>query len=325
MQPASGRRPTLLDLHPPHTDFRTEVIEGLGARSRRLSPMYFYDEAGSQLFDQICELPEYYPTRTEIAILEDSMPEIVQALGPDVLLVEFGSGSSRKIRELLDHLPSPAAYVPVDISRSHLMEAAEAIARDYPGLEVLPVCADFTEPIDLPRPARSPRRRIVFFPGSTVGNFEPAAARHLLESVRQDCGPGGGLLIGVDLRKDPEVLRAAYDDAAGVTAAFNLNLLRRINRELGADFVLDNFAHEIRWDEQAGRIEMHLRSLVDQTVQLGEHRWQLSAGETIHTENSHKWSIEGFAALAASAGLESDRVWTDSARLFSVHLYRVAD
>lgn len=286
--------------------------------------MYFYDQRGSELFDRICELEEYYPTRTEIGILRASMPEICEVLGPRVLLVEFGSGSSQKVRLLLDRLPDPAAYVPIDISRDHLLQAATAIGLDYPRLEVLPVCADFTEPVPLPEPDSPVRKRVVFFPGSTIGNFEPDESRHLLESVREDCGEGGGLLIGVDLRKDPERLRAAYDDREGVTAEFNLNLLRRINLELGADFDLDQFAHEIRWDEDAGRIEMHLRSLSDQRVHLGDEHFDFVEGETIHTESSHKWSVEDFAALAASAGLALDRVWTDREALFSVHLYRVA-
>lgn len=327
VRPVSGHQLQplqLLDLEPPRSDFRADVVAGLSATERRLSSMYFYDEPGSLLFDRICELEEYYPTRTEISILRDHMPGILAALGPEVQLIEFGSGSSQKIRLLLDQLEDPAAYVPVDIAREHLLHAAAAIARDYPGLEVLPVCADFTEPVPLPEPMRTPRRRVVFFPGSTIGNFEPDAAGHLLESVREDCGPGGGLLIGVDLRKDEATLRAAYDDRDGVTAAFNLNLLRRINRELGADFVPELFAHEIRWDEVAGRIEMHLRSRVDQVVTLGEHRFAFSAGETIHTENSHKWSIEEFAALAASAGLDEERVWTDDRGQFSVQMYRVA-
>jgi dimethylhistidine N-methyltransferase len=325
VQPASSEGLPLLDLHPPHADFRADVIRGLSAQPRTLSPMYFYDQAGSKLFDRICELQSYYPTRTEVSILRESMPGVARALGPQVLLVEFGSGSSQKIRLLLDHLTDAAAYVPIDISRDHLMEAAGAIARDYPGLEVLPICADFTEPVPLPQPGLQARRSVVFFPGSTIGNFEPEQARHLLESVRQDCGPGGGLLIGVDLRKDVNLLRAAYDDDEGVTAAFNLNLLRRINRELGADFVLDQFAHEVRWVEDVGRVEMHLRSRRDQTVTLGEQRWDFAEDETIHTESSHKWSIEGFTDLAASAGLSPEHVWTDPEQLFSVHLYRVAD
>jgi dimethylhistidine N-methyltransferase len=324
LQPARNSSPVLLDLHPPQADFRADVVRGLQDRPRTLSAMYFYDQAGSKLFDRICELDEYYPTRTEMGILTEFMPEIVDALGSGVMLVEFGSGNSQKIRLLLDHLPDPAAYVPVDISRDHLVDAASGIAQDYPDLEVLPICADFTEPIPLPEPALSVRRRVVFFPGSTIGNFEPDQARHLLESVSEDCGVGGGLLIGVDLRKDPDVLRAAYDDREGVTAEFNLNLLRRINRELGADFDLDQFEHEVRWHEGAGRIEMHLRSTVEQTVSLGGEHWRFERGETIHTENSHKWSLNGFADLAASAGLARDRVWTDPRSLFSVHLFRVA-
>jgi len=323
VQPAQHRRPELIDYHPPHTDFRADVIRGLSAHPRTLSAMYFYDQAGSKLFDRICELEEYYPTRTEISILNDSVDEICDALGPGVMLVEFGSGSSRKIRLLLDHLEDPAGYVPIDISKDHLVEAAASIARDYPELEVRPVCADFTEPVPMPGLAKRVERKVVFFPGSTIGNFESADARHLLESVREDCGAGGGLLIGVDLRKDPEVLHAAYDDREGVTAAFNLNLLRRINRELGADFNLDEFEHLASWDEVRGRVEMHLRARSDQAVRIGDHVWEFAEGETIHTENSHKWSVEEFAVLAGSAGLSLDRVWTDADDLFSVHLYRV--
>ena len=323
MRPAQDPDPKLLDLHPPRSDFRSDVVRGLRERPRSLSSMYFYDQRGSELFDRICELEEYYPTRTEIEILRQSMPEIARDIGAQALLVEFGSGSSLKTRLLLDHLSEPAAYVPIDISRDHLLRAALAIDRDYPELEVLPVCADFTEPVPLPVPEAEVRRRVVFFPGSTIGNFEPDEARHILLSVAEDCGPGGGLLIGVDLRKDPARLRAAYDDAEGVTAEFNLNLLQRINRELGADFDLDGFAHEVRWDDDAGRIEMHLRSLRDQTVTMGEERFEFIPDETIHTENSHKWSVEGFASLAEGAGLELSGVWTDDDRLFSVHLYRV--
>lgn len=323
MKPAPDRRPELIDLHPPHADFREDVVRGLSERPRTLSAMYFYDQTGSKLFDRICELEEYYPTRTEVAILDDSVDEICDALGPRVMLVEFGSGSSHKIRLLLDHLDDPAGYVPIDISKDHLVEAATAIARDFPGLEVRPVCADFTEPVPLPELENRAERRIVFFPGSTIGNFEPGEARHLLESVREDCGPGGGLLIGVDLRKDPEILHAAYDDREGVTAAFNLNLLERINRELGADFELEQFEHVARWDENAGRVEMHLRARSAQLVRLDEHAWKFEPGETIHTENSHKWSVDDFAALAASAGLSLEQVWTDDDELFSVHLYRV--
>lgn len=325
MQPAPDRRPELIDLHPPHADFRADVIRGLGVRPRTLSAMYFYDQAGSQLFDRICELEEYYPTRTEISILDAFVDEICESLGPRVMLVEFGSGSSRKIRLLLDHLEDPAGYVPIDISKDHLVEAAASIARDHPDLEVRPVCADFTEPVPMPELAKRAARKVVFFPGSTIGNFEPADARHLLESVREDCGAGGGLLIGVDLKKDPGVLEAAYDDREGVTAAFNLNLLQRINRELGADFDLDRFEHLARWNEQQGRVEMHLRSNAAQVVRLDDHEWAFAEGETIHTENSHKWSIDEFAALAASAGLSLERVWTDPEELFSVHLYRVDD
>ena len=323
MEPAARRDPRLTDLEPEASDFRAEVLQGLSARPRTLPCKYFYDAEGSRLFDRITELDDYYPTRAEVSILRDNMGEIVDKLEDDVLLVEFGSGSSTKTRLLLDHLPRAAGYVPVDISREHLLEAARSLAQRYPHLEILPVCADFTQPIELPRPRRTPGHRVVFFPGSTIGNFTRDEAHSFLETVTEDCGPGGGLLIGVDLRKDPRILERAYDDSEGVTAAFNLNLLERINRELGGDFDVQAFRHRAVWNEERGRVEMHLESTRNQVVTIGGTTLRFDAGESIHTESSHKYGVEEFAALAARAGFRQDTVWTDPDRLFSVHLYWV--
>ncbi|HEY0340907.1 MAG TPA: L-histidine N(alpha)-methyltransferase, partial [Steroidobacteraceae bacterium] len=251
-----------------------DVLRGLQGEPKRLSPTYFYDERGSQLFDAICALPEYYITRTETGILERHAQGIADRIGANALLVEFGSGASTKTRLLLDRLPDLAAYVPVDISRTHLMAAAQRIATAYPGLEVLPACADFTQAFALPKPRRTPSRVVVFFPGSTIGNFDPPAAIELMKvmhriatgagvSARLGASPvtsSGGLVIGFDLVKDPKVLERAYDDSAGVTAEFNLNVLRRLNRDLGADFDLQAFRHEAVWVPEASRIEMHLVS-----------------------------------------------------------------
>ena len=245
------------------------------------------------------------------------------ALGPRCLLVEYGSGSSTKTRLLLEQLEDPAAYVPVDISREHLLRSASALSAGHPRLAVLPVCADFTRPFELP-PVPRALRRAAYFPGSTIGNFAPAEARKFLAHVAEQCGPGGLLLIGVDLRKSRAILEPAYDDAQGVTAEFNRNLLRRINRELGANFDLTAFDHRAFWNAAEGRVEMHLVSRREQAVRIGGRCIAFARGESIHTENSHKYELAGFAALARSAGFEVLRVWTDDARLFSVQLLRTA-
>src|SRR5882757_7071981 len=240
-----------------------DVLRGLQGEPKRLSPTYFYDERGSQLFDEICELPEYYITRTETRILERHAREIADRIGENALLVELGSGASTKTRLLLDRLPNLAGYVPVDISRSHLMAAAQRISAAYPRLEVLPACADFTQTFPLPKPTRAPARVVVFFPGSTIGNFDTPAAIDLLKVTRRMAGTDGALVIGFDLVKNPAVLERAYDDSAGVTAAFNLNVLRRLNRELGANFDLRHFRHQALWVPAASRIEMHLVSTIE--------------------------------------------------------------
>jgi dimethylhistidine N-methyltransferase len=298
--------------------FLEDALAGLGAAPKTLPCKYFYDAEGSKLFEQICELPEYYPTRTELSILRAHAGEMAACLGAGALLVEYGSGSSTKTRLLLDRLVRPAAYVPIDVSREHLHASALALRIDYPELEVLPLCADFTARVRLPRARRSPRRRAVYFPGSTIGNFEPAGAVALMAGVARLVGPRGGFLVGVDLRKEPRVLERAYDDAAGVTAAFNRNLLVRMNRELDADFDLGRFAHRAVWAPAAGRIEMHLVSEADQLVQVGGVPIRFARGETICTEHSHKYTLPGFASLARRAGLAVRRVWTDPAGLFSV-------
>ena len=314
----------LQDHEPETAQFLAEVVAGLRAEDKRLPCKYFYDERGSQLFDRICELPEYYPTRTERSIMQRSAEEMADALGADVLLVEFGSGSSLKTRLLLDVLEEPVAYVPVDISREHLVRSSEALAADYPGLEVLPVCADFTEPFALPESARRPNRRAVYFPGSTIGNFTRERAVGLLRTVAALCGPGGAMLIGVDLKKDRSTLESAYDDAAGVTAAFNRNLLVRMNRELDADFAPERFRHRAVWNERASRVEMHLVSEVAQSATVDGERFEFAAGEPICTEHSHKYTLEAFSKIAAEAGFRVARVWTDPARRFSVQLLEVA-
>jgi dimethylhistidine N-methyltransferase len=298
--------------------FLADALDGLRQQPKALPCKYLYDAEGSKLFDQICTLPEYYPTRTELGILRAHAVDMALCLGPDALLVEYGSGSSVKTRLLLDRLARPVAYVPVDISRQHLLETALALRLDYPGLEILPVCADFTAPVTLPRPRRAAARRAVYFPGSTIGNFSEAGAIALMTGVARLVGPGGAFLVGVDLAKAPRVLERAYDDAAGVTAAFNLNLLTRINTEMRGSFDPDTFRHEAVWVEERGAVEMRLISERDQTVRVGDRTFPFRAGEWIHTEDSHKYGLQEFAEMARNAGLSVERVWTDEKSLFSV-------
>jgi dimethylhistidine N-methyltransferase len=309
--------------HPAAADFRREVLAGLRSKPKWLSPKFFYDKRGSELFDRICELDEYYPTRTETGILEENAGEIAELCGEDCELIEYGSGSSRKIRILLDALAGDVTYVAIDISREHLLESASELAEDYSGLEVIAVCADYTQPFPLPQPGRRTGNRVVFFPGSTVGNFSPAQATDFLSTTARQLGPGGSMLIGVDLKKDEEILHAAYNDSEGVTAAFNLNLLERINREIGADFELSAFHHCAFYNRREGRIEMHLVSRREQIVQVDGEGIHFSRGETIHTENSYKFSVEEFQDLASSCGFEPIRVWTDDESLFSLHYLTV--
>jgi len=295
-----------------------ELIEGLKQPEMMISPKYFYDERGSQLFEEITRLPEYYPTETELGIMRDSVAEIADLVGKQASLIEFGSGSSLKTRVLLEHLDELAAYVPVDISEDHLLESARQIREEFPGLDVLPVVADFTQPFQLPTPKVMPVRNIIYFPGSTIGNFTNEAAEDLLRVMYGEAGAGGALLIGVDLQKDPEVIERAYNDSAGVTAEFNRNMLRHLNREFDADFDLDAFAHSAEYNEDEGRVEIRLVSEQDQEFSLGDESFSIGKDEAILTEYSHKYTLEGFAAMAKSAGFSVARVWMDDERLFSV-------
>lgn len=310
-----------LDNHPPTGDFRADVLAGLAAQPKRLAPKYFYDKLGSELFDRITGLEGYYPTRTEISILEQNAAAIAELAGESPLLVEYGSGSSKKIRIVLDALEGhDVRYVAIDISRQHLLESTAALAEELPRVAVYAVCADYSKPYPLPEAAlRGAGRRVALFPGSTIGNFSPAEAQQFLRNTAETLGPGGALLIGADLHKNTETLEAAYDDRDGVTAQFNLNLLTRINRELDADFDVDAFEHRARYDESARRIEMHLVSKREQQVRIGDASFRFEAGESIHTENSHKFTVDGFRDLARSAGFDPGAAWTDSNGLFSVH------
>lgn len=317
--------PRALDFGPTSAEMLADVVAGLSSTPKTLLPKYFYDERGSKLFERITGLDEYYPTRTEIGILRESAGAIAGKIGSDALLMEYGSGSSTKTPILLEALHDPVAYVPIDISCDHLEEAAAETRRRFPELDVHPVCADYTSDYEIPRTERSPRRRVAFFPGSTIGNLRPHDAEGFLRHVAEICGAAGGLLIGVDLVKDPDVLECAYDDEEGVTAEFNLNLLRRLNRELGADFELDRFRHRAFWNADDSRIEMHLVSECVQTVRVGGRSFDFSSGETIHTENSYKYTLEAFRRLAAAAGFDVEAVWTDDRRWFSVQMLVVRD
>jgi dimethylhistidine N-methyltransferase len=318
MQAYEALSMTLHDYHPRLDEMSVEVLAGLRQRQKTLPCKYFYDTRGSQLFDAICELPEYYLTRTELGIMETHLPAMAAALGERVMLVEPGSGSSLKTRLLLERLADPVAYVPVDISREHLLAAADRLNRRYPSLEVLPVCADFNQAFEVPVSRHEAARTAVYFPGSTLGNFGPAEAVPLLRHMRRLAGRDGALLVGIDMQKDVAVLERAYDDAAGVTAEFNLNILARIDRELDADFDLSRFRHRARYDAAEGCIEMHLVSTTDQTVEVAGARFSLHAGEHILSERSYKYTPEGFAGLAARAGLKIEQQWTDDRRYFCV-------
>ncbi|MGD9646483.1 MAG: L-histidine N(alpha)-methyltransferase [Pirellulales bacterium] len=298
--------------------FQVDVLAGLGGTPKQLPCKYFYDARGSELFERICCLDEYYLTRSELSIMDQFAAEMGAQIGAGAMLVEFGSGSSVKTRYLLDALPDAAAYVGVDISGEHLRRAARELQRDYPRIEVLLVCADFTRDFELPESRRRPTHTAVYFPGSTIGNFVPAQASELLGRIARRCGPGGGLLIGIDLKKDAATLEAAYNDRLGVTAQFNLNLLRRMNRELGADFDLPSFSHRASYNREQGRIEMYLVSRRAQVVTIADRPFEFAAGETICTEHSHKYTVAEFAALAATAGFELHAHWTDDGRNFAV-------
>ena len=296
-----------------------DVLCGLTASRKTLPPKLFYDEEGARLFEQICALDEYYLTRTELSILRSSVGEIAERVGPRAALIEYGSGAGVKIRLLLDALQRPAAYVPIDISHEQLARVSYELAGDYPSVGIRPLCADYTVPLSLPHLPEHDRR-LAFFPGSTIGNFHPAEAAAFLRRVRRAVGSGGMLLLGVDRRKDAATLNAAYDDREGVTAAFNLNVLRRINRELGADFELSRFRHNAFFNERAGRVEMHLEATVAHEVDVGGTRIAFARGETIWTESSYKYDREQLATVTTAAGFEIDRLWTDADDRFWVAL-----
>ena len=306
------------------SQFYRDLTCGLRAQPKRIPCKYFYDRRGSELFDQICELDEYYLTRTELKIMRRHAAEMARQLGHRSLIVELGSGSSVKTRVLLDHLCDSVAYSPVDISREHLLHVAAELSSDYPHLEILPIVADFVRDFELPRPARQEDSVHVYFPGSTIGNFEHDDALQLLDRIAQLCRPTGGLLIGIDLQKDTSVIEAAYNDRGGITDRFNLNLLARANRELNADFRLDQFHHRAFYDTEHHRVDIALVSETQQTVTIGGESFELSSGEAIHTEYSHKYTVKSFAQMAHQAGLSLVQHWTDEREYFAV-LYLAVD
>jgi dimethylhistidine N-methyltransferase len=310
------------NLAPSADQFRADVVHGLRTTPKAIPCKYFYDEAGSRLFDRITRLKEYYLTRAEFAIMRQHAQEMAALVGSQCLLIEYGSGSSLKTRLLLDHLRAPSAYMPVDISGEHLRRSVGALGERYPDITLVPVCADFTHPRDLPVNGGLPERRVVYFPGSTIGNFTPSAAIELLERTASLCRGGGGMLLGVDLKKEPAIIEAAYNDGEGVTAAFNRNLLVRINRELDADFPVTRFWHHAFYDPRNGRIEMHLVSQCDQRVKVGAEVFDFAEGESILTEYSYKYSVADLEKLSSRAGFRLKRRWLDENQYFCV-LYLV--
>jgi dimethylhistidine N-methyltransferase len=311
------------DFQPGQQQFLAEVLDGLRKSPKQLPTKYLYDERGSDLYEQICNLDEYYIPRTETTIMENNIDEIVKLLGPNATLIEYGCGSCTKTRVLLDNMANLVAYVPIDISQEQLKQVATDLEYRYPGLEILPVCADYTASFQLPSPKEKSDRIIAYFPGSSIGNFDPHSAVQLLSNIASICGPGGILLIGTDLKKDINVLYKAYNDRDGVTAAFNLNMLERINRELNGDFQVGNFQHSALYNPDEGRVEMHLVSLKNQTVHLDNTAIDFTKGESIWTESSYKYDLKGFQRLASDAGFSVTRVWTDVQKWFSVQ-YLVA-
>lgn len=317
MSKSSSKRYRFFDQHPEIADFRADIIQGLSATEPYISPKYFYDEVGSRLFEEICNSEEYYPTRTEVGIIRDNIDDIVEVLGRDCLLIEPGSGDSYKVRLLLDAL-RPIAYLPIDISKRYLQDEAQKLAAEFTWLNVHAICADFTGKLELPYHVES-TDKVAFFPGSTIGNFVPEQAVKVLEEIKMMVGEDGGLLIGVDLQKESHILNAAYNDKNGYTAKFNKNLLVRINRELAANFNVEQFQHHAFFNEQQHRIEMHLVSMLDQQVVVDGQDFHFKKDQSILTEYSHKYSVERFHRLAEKAGFKSVKTWMDKARLFSVH------
>ena len=305
--------------------FRDEILRGLSKSPKELPCKFFYDERGAQLFQKICELTEYYITRTELEILRLHGAEMAKALGSQIELIGLGTGAGTKTRILLEELEDPRVYVPIDISKEQLAKSSARFSKMFPSLQILPVCADYLEPFELPLPRHLSSRSVVYFPGSTIGNFEPEQAEEFLARLVDLAGEGGGLLIGVDLQKDRHILEAAYNDRAGITAAFNKNLLARANRELGADFNLEHWRHSAIYNAPDGRIELYLISETDQTVRIGDEMFQFRAGERILTEYSYKHTVAGFVALAYKAGFRFEQIWTDKAGWFGVFYFTVAN
>jgi len=306
------------DFSPEEDDFLGDVVAGLSANPKSLPCKYFYDAEGSRLFDMICALPEYYPTRTEIGILKENARDIADHVGSECILIELGSGASEKVRSLFDAL-KPASYLGVDISRDFLLRSTRQLASDYDWLDVHAVCADFSHQLELPSSCNH-RPIVAFYPGSSIGNFEPVEAKRFLREIAKTIGEDGKFIIGVDLKKDKQILDAAYNDEAGVTADFNLNLLNRMREELDAELDESAFVHQAFYNEAAGRIEMHLVSKTSQTIRIGDEAFRFSPGEGIHTENSYKYDLDEFSSLAKESGLSVDRVWTDDEKFFSVLL-----
>ncbi len=320
---STDERVRIIDLHPEVGDLRAEALDGLRQAEKVLPCKFFYDALGARLFEAITELPEYYPTRTELGIMSGFVHEMAESIGSHATLVEFGSGVGLKTQKLLDALVEPAGCVLIDISRGALEGSALQLADRYEMMEVVAVCADYTQPLRLPRPRRPSARTVAFFPGSTIGNFTHDEAVQFLERVAELVGQGGGLLVGIDRRKDPTIIEQAYNDSLGVTAAFNLNILRRLN-ETGADFDLTAFHHRAPYLADEGRIEMHLVSRVDQTVQIGEDSVGFTAGEHIVTEHSHKYDLDQFREMARAAGFRLARHWSDERDWFSVCFLEVS-
>jgi L-histidine Nalpha-methyltransferase len=322
MRPRSLR---VFDLHPSASDLEAEVVDGLSKPQKTLPCKYFYDAEGAALFEAICATQEYYLTRTERRIFKEHLPEIAKHVGPRAVVIEPGSGSGVKTRMLLEALDAPSAYVPVDLSRAQLLVTAAEIAGALPDLEVLPVCADYAQPFPLPKPMSNAGRVLVFYPGSTIGNFDRAGAEVFLKRMGEQVGPGGGLLVGFDLKKDPLVLHAAYNDAAGITARFNKNLLVRITSSLDADVDVDGFQHYAFYNPVEGRIEMHLVSLRDQSIRVGGQKFTFSAGESIFTESSYKYTRAEVRQMAARAGLRTTAELVDDKGWFMVALFSVPE
>lgn len=303
-------------------DLLAEVLEGLQKPQKEIPCKLFYDEKGSALFDAICEVDEYYLTRTEMWIMNQYIEEISTFLRNNCLLIELGSGSSKKIRLILDHLEDPAAYVPIDISVTHLMKSVRTLAEDYPQIKIVPVYADFTKPFDLPNLHLPWSHKVICYPGSSIGNFTPNQSVDLLKRIARLAGKGGGLLIGVDLKKDRKTLEAAYNDKKGVTAAFNLNILERLNRELCADFDLRHWRHYAFYNNREGRMEIYLISRKKQCAHINDTEIQFNKDERVLTEYSYKYTPEEFARLI-SGMFQVERVWTDKQRKFSVQYFSV--